>query len=294
MAETNTTVNSNNNNDGEGNSNAMFYGKNAVTGTNSPDGASMGDISGISQVTGQQIQLDTSGGIESPLSGNPDGTPKDGESLLGENQGENQEHQPEEPPQTQNQGTSHLQKQMETNTQAITSVGKDLISKGVNLEQAINEFEESGQLSEATLKAIEKAGYPRDVVNGLIEARRALDDAYTQKVYDYVGGEKEYQSLANWMRGNLDKETIAAFNGAVDAGNFAVVRMMLDGVKAQRIAKQGTRKPMILGGTTRGTPSNQGFANKQEMVTAMSDKRYGVDREYTLSVERKMMYSNIF
>ena len=290
MAETNTTV-SNNNNEGAGNSNAMFYGKNTVTGTNSPDGDSMGDISGISQVTGQQIQLDTSGGVESPLSSNPDGTPKDGESLLGENSGENQETQPEEPPPKQE---ASLQKQMDTNTQAITSVGKDLISKGVNLEQAINEFEESGQLSEATLKAIEKAGYPRDVVNGLIEARRALDDAYTQKVYDYVGGEKEYQSLANWMRGNLDKETIAAFNGAVDAGNFAVVRMMLDGVKAQRIAKQGTRKPMILGGTTKGTPSNQGFANKQEMVTAMSDKRYGVDREYTLSVERKMMYSNIF
>lgn len=292
MAETNTTVsNNNNNNEGAGNSNDVFYGKNAVTGTNSPDGDSMGDISGISQVTGQQIQLDTSGGVESPLSSNPDGTPKDGESLLGENSGETQEPQPEEPPPKQE---ASLQKQMETNTQAITSVGKDLISKGVNLEQAINEFEESGQLSEATLKAIEKAGYPRDVVNGLIEARRALDDAYTQKVYDYVGGEKEYQSLANWMRGNLDKETIAAFNEAVDGGNIAVVRMMLDGVKAQRIAKQGTRKPMILGGTTRGTPSNQGFANKQEMVTAMSDKRYGVDREYTLSVERKMMYSNIF
>lgn len=288
MAETNTTVNSNNNNDGAGNSNDVFYGKNAVTGTNSPDGTPVGDISGISQVTGQQIQLDTSGGESSLSNGedNPDvkvdgGTPQ-------EQQGETQQ---EEPPTNQE---SPLQKQMETNTQAITSVGKDLISKGVNLESAINEFEESGQLSEATLKAIEKAGYPRDVVNGLIEARRALDDAYTQKVYDYVGGEKEYQSLANWMRGNLDKETIAAFNEAVDEGNFAVVRMMLDGVKAQRIAKQGTRKPMILGGTTRGTPSNQGFANKQEMVTAMSDKRYGVDREYTLSVERKMMYSNIF
>lgn len=291
MAETNTTVSNNNNTEGASNSNDVFYGKNAVTGTNSPDGDSMGDISGISQVTGQQIQLDTSGGVESPLSSNPDDTPKDGESLLGENSGENQETQPEEPPPKQE---ASLQKQMETNTQAITSVGKDLISKGVNLEQAINEFEESGQLSEATLKAIEKAGYPRDVVNGLIEARRALDAAYTQKVYDYVGGEKEYQSLANWMRGNLDKETIAAFNEAVDGGNIAVVRMMLDGVKAQRIAKQGTRKPMILGGTTKGTPSNQGFANKQEMVTAMSDKRYGVDREYTLSVERKMMYSNIF
>ena len=102
MAETNTTVNSNNN-EGASNSNAVFYGKNAITGTNSPDGDSMGDISGISQVTGQQIQLDTSGGVESPLSGNPDGTPKDGESLLGENQGGKQEPQPEETPQTQNQ-----------------------------------------------------------------------------------------------------------------------------------------------------------------------------------------------
>lgn len=283
--ETNAPVNSNANLQ-EVNSNDAFYGKNAVTGTNSPDG----NPDGITQVTGQQIQLDTSGGESSLSNGeenpdvNEDGTPKQQEQ-----QGETKE----EPPQKQ-EGGEPLQKQMETNTQAITSVGKDLISKGVNLETAINEFEESGQLSEDTLKAIEKAGYPRDVVNGLIEARRALDDAYTQKVYDYVGGEKEYQSLANWMRGNLPKETINAFNEAVDGGNINVVKMMLDGVKAQRISKQGTRKPMIIGGTTKGTPSNQGFANKQEMVTAMSDKRYGVDREYTLSVERKMMYSNIF
>lgn len=284
--ETNAPVNSNANFQ-EVNSNDAFYGKGAVTGTNSPDG---NPDDGITQVTGQQIQLDTSGGESSLSNGeenpdvNEDGTPKQQEQ-----QGETKE----EPPQKQ-EGGEPLQKQMETNTQAITSVGKDLISKGVNLETAINEFEESGQLSEDTLKAIEKAGYPRDVVNGLIEARRALDDAYTQKVYDYVGGEKEYQSLANWMRGNLPKETINAFNEAVDGGNINVVKMMLDGVKAQRISKQGTRKPMIIGGTTKGTPSNQGFANKQEMVTAMSDKRYGVDREYTLSVERKMMYSNIF
>lgn len=273
------------------NSNEEFYGKNAVTGTNSPDG----NPDGITQVTGQQIQLDTSGG-ESVLSNNEEGTPNNGESLLGSKEGTPQQQQGEtkEEPSQKQEGGEPLQKQMETNTQAITSVGKDLISKGVNLETAISEFEESGQLSEATLKAIEKAGYPRDVVNGLIEARRALDDAYTQKVYDYVGGEKEYQSLANWMRGNLPKETINAFNEAVDGGNINVVKMMLDGVKAQRISKQGTRKPMIIGGTTKGTPSNQGFANKQEMVTAMSDKRYGVDREYTLSVERKMMYSNIF
>lgn len=287
MAETNTTVNNNNNNEGTGNSNEMFYGKNAVTGTNSPDG----NPDGITQVTGQQIQLDTSGGESSLSNGeeNPDVKVDDGTP-----QGQQGETQQEESPPQKQEGGEPLQKQMETNTQAITSVGKDLISKGVNLETAINEFEESGQLSEDTLKAIEKAGYPRDVVNGLIEARRALDDAYTQKVYDYVGGEKEYQSLANWMRGNLPKETINAFNEAVDGGNITVVKMMLDGVKAQRISKQGTRKPMIIGGTTKGTPSNQGFANKQEMVTAMSDKRYGVDREYTLSVERKMMYSNIF
>ena len=276
------------------NSNDAFYGKGAITGT-STDGNPSGD-SQVSQVTGQQIQLDTSGGTSVLSEGNKedsngstlaedsndsnDSTPKDTD-LNGKQEGNTEEGEP-------------LQKQMETNTQAITSVGKDLISKGVNLENAINEFEESGQLSEATLKAIEKAGYPRDVVNGLIEARRALDDAYTQKIYDYVGGEKEYQSLANWMRGNLSKDTINAFNEAVDGGNINVVKMMLDGVKAQRISKQGTRKPMIIGGTTKGTPSNQGFANKQEMVTAMSDKRYGVDREYTLSVERKMMYSNIF
>lgn len=273
-------------------SNGQFYGDNAIVGSPSDDDSSSNQIT---NVTGQQITIGTPDGksvLEDKGADNNGSNAIDGKD--GKDSDDSSNGDTSAPDNPDGSTLPSLDSQMKTNTDAMATIGKDLVSKGVDLATAIEEYEENGTLSEETFKAIEKAGYPREVVAGIIEARKALDDAYTRNVYDYVGGEQEYRNMATWMRGNLSKGDIEAFNNAVDEGNITVVKLMIDGIRAKQVAKQGTRNPTILGGTTRSSQSNQGFANKQEMVNAMSDKRYGVDREYTLNVERKMMFSNIF
>ena len=51
--------------------------------------------------------------------------------------------------------------------------------------------------------------------------------------------------------------------------------------------KHGTSNPSVMGGPATTSPTG-GFADKAEMVKAMSDKRYCRDPQYTKLVESRM------
>ena len=66
---------------------------------------------------------------------------------------------------------------------------------------------------------------------------------------------------------------------------------MLEGIKAKRNAKMGTRNPSILGrGSIR--PRVQGFSSKEDLIKAFSDPRYGRDPAYMREMEMKMLYTD--
>lgn len=265
----------------EGNSNDLFYGNGAVTGNE-------GDANKVDVVTtsaGEILEVGTKGADTNLEGGDPNSAEGDNKApnATGDAGNDNPNDNPKESP---------ADTQGDTNNKALEALGKDLISKGVDFLGAVTEYQETGGLSEKTLQAIEKAGYPREVIEGFVEARRAIDERNTQDIYSYVGGETEFREIQTWMKGNLSKAEIDAYNQAINEDNFSAVKMMLDGIQAKRVAKQGTRKTTLLG-TTSSKPSSasQGFTSKEEMVKAMSDPRYGIDRGYTLGVERRMMYT---
>ena len=63
--------------------------------------------------------------------------------------------------------------------------------------------------------------------------------------------------------------------------------------KASPAFTSTTSNPLVTGMPT-ATTSQSGFTSKQEMVTAMADKRYGRDMSYTREVQTKVKMSNIF
>lgn len=266
----------------DSNSNNLFYGNDAITGNE--DDANKVDV--VTTNAGEILEVGTKGADTNLEGGDPntsaEGDNKAPSNTTGEQSDNPNDHSKESPADTQG----------DTANKALEALGKDLISKGVDFLGAVNEYQETGGISEKTLQAIEKAGYPREVIEGFVEARRAIDERNTQDIYSYVGGENEFREIQTWMKGNLSKAEIDAYNQAVNEDNFSAVKMMLDGIQAKRVAKQGTRKPTLLG-TAPSKPSSasQGFTSKEEMVKAMSDPRYGIDRGYTLGVERRMMYT---
>lgn len=167
----------------------------------------------------------------------------------------------------------------------------DLKTKGVDFETAVSEYNEKGVLSDATMNALEKAGYPKAVVEGFINSRQILENQYTSAVYEAAGGEEAYSRMTQWAAANLPKADIETFNAAIDSGNLGTVKLIMGGIRSAMgeamTQKHGTSNPSVMGGPA-STNTTGGFADKAEMVKAMSDKRYCRDPRYTKLVESRM------
>lgn len=190
------------------------------------------------------------------------------------------------------EGEKDLQEEVDKHSKAISSIKEDLKSKGVDFNSAVKEYETSGSLSEETIKALNKAGYPPEVIEAFIEGRVAMEERFTKAIYESVGGEKEYRSIVNWASQNLNKKSIDAFNRAIDNNNINAITLMLEGMKAKMVAKMGTAKKSIHGGASAPNGSPKGYNSKADVIKAMSDPRYGRDAGYTRMVEQQMWATN--
>lgn len=205
---------------------------------------------------------------------------------------EEPQEEPQAEPTAEPQGEPQvaLNDKIEKHTKTLDALGKDLKAKGVNFNQAIKEYNEYGALSSKTMADLAQAGYPAEVIEGFIESRQNLESEFTNAVYSAAGGEQAYNKVIEWAQGNLSNKVLSSFNRAIDNNNLEAVALMFEGMKAKMVAKQGTRNPTIMGGgVTNG--GYKGFSNKQEVVEAMSDPRYGTDPNYTRSVELRMFYT---
>lgn len=249
-----------------------IYGENAITG--SIDDAALAEKAEANGVTltnnGETTNTETSGETVSPPEETAGATPDETK--------------------TPSDDASIEQKVADLKS-SEDALKDDLKTKGVDFETAVSEYNEKGVLSDATMDALEKAGYPKAVVEGFIKSRQILENQYTSAVYEAAGGEEAYSRMTQWAAANLPKADIEAFNAAIDSGNLGTVKLIMGGIRSAMgeamTQKHGTSNPSVMGGPATTNPTG-GFADKAEMVKAMSDKRYCRDPQYTKLVESRM------
>lgn len=171
---------------------------------------------------------------------------------------------------------------------AEQDVKADLETKGVDYDALVKEYEDNGNLSEESMKALKGAGYPETVVNAFIKGFEAQVNEFTNAVYKMAGGESEYGKLCNFIKG-LGEADVQAFNETINSGSLTQLAALINGYKAQMTTKYGTSNRSILGGAT--AVEAQGFNSKDAMIKAMNDPRYGNDMAYTEKVQRMTMQS---
>lgn len=168
----------------------------------------------------------------------------------------------------------------------------ELSAKGIDYAKLQAEYDEKGELSEESYKALKDAGYDKEIVDAVIAGWQAKVDKFVDTVVENAGGQKEFDRLVKFVQGQ-GANAVEAFNNVVTNGDLNTIGSYLAGVKAQMVAKYGTDNPTLTGrGISKGI---KGFADQADMVKAMSDKRYGRDAKYTQEVEKKIAAStNIF
>lgn len=189
-------------------------------------------------------------------------------------------------------GEQTSEQQLTTAHNALDSAEKDLVSKGVDFAGLENEYMNKGGLSQQSYETLEKAGYPKAVVDGMLAGWEAASTRFVNDVYALAGGQEEFARIQQFVS-SQNQDVINAFNATLDSENLMQIRMTLEGIKGQMVKQYGTQRPSIVGNAAPYV-DRSGYESTDEMIKDMSDPRYQKDAKFTREVYRKVKYSKLF
>ena len=247
------------------------------------------EISTQQQLVGEQVATESTGKVDiSEVEVMSNGQTVDVTSGEEKKPEETPQETPKAEPTTPNEITD---KEIQETRTAIDNAKTTLESKGVDYGKLEAEYNNTGKLSEESYKALKDAGYDREIVDAVLAGWQAKADNFYNAVINVAGGDEAYKTITQFVSSQGDS-AVEAFNEVMNNANLNTISSYLAGVKAQMISKYGTSNPTLTGGGVSNAPA--GFADQNEMVRAMQDKRYGRDPKYTKEVEKKLALSSLF
>lgn len=184
-------------------------------------------------------------------------------------------------------------------------VGSLFKNKGIDPYEMDKHFNENnGTLSDDMYAKLESAGFNKSLVDSFIAGKKAeagvtetaevekrFTDREIRDIQNSVGGEKEYQTLVEWVGQNLPESEINAFDQLLDTGNTNQIKLAVQGMNAQYKEANGYEGRMLQGKPAQ--TSGDVFRSQAQLVKAMSDPRYDNDPAYRADVIEKLDRSDL-
>ena len=163
-----------------------------------------------------------------------------------------------------------------------------------------------GEIPEEMYQSLLDAGLSKNAVDSYLTGR-AAEMGYTEdgegaaeelaqeevkSIRDSIGGDEAYGKMVSWALENLSKPEIEAFNEATNTMSGPQLSMMVQGLYTRYQNAMGVEPSLYSGRAATSGPTP--YRSTQEVVAAMSDKRYGKDVTYTEDVQRRLAGSDVF
>lgn len=194
---------------------------------------------------------------------------------------------------------AELMREAELGQQDLTNKALEAGLEAETLESIKAEYEKAGKLSEKSYEALAAVGYSKSFVDSYMAGQEAVAERYVQSIMNHVGGTDNFNKIAKHMATN-NPDAAVAFDAALERNDVATVRALLDAAVSQMRQSPASKAPKrnlansakpVKPATTKAADAVVGFKDRNEMVKAMSDPRYGRDAEYRKSVELRVLYS---
>jgi hypothetical protein len=163
-----------------------------------------------------------------------------------------------------------------------------------------------GEIPEDMYQSLLDAGLSKNAVDsyltgraaemGYIEGEEGAAEELAQEevkgIRDSIGGDEAYSKMVSWALDNLSRPEIEAFNEATNTMSGPQLSMMVQGLYTRYQNAMGVEPTLYSGRTATSGPTP--YRSTAEVVTAMSDPRYGKDVTYTEDVQRRLEGSSVF
>jgi hypothetical protein len=160
------------------------------------------------------------------------------------------------------------------------------------LDQFFDEYAATGEVSEASILALEKLGYSRDVVNTYVKGFEAQVATISAKAHEIVGGEEEYTAMSEWAVDTMTPEQLDAYHAQLQSGGDTW-ELALRGLHAKYMASGDAPVERIR--SDGKAPVDTGirpFTSQEELTTATRSKEYKTSPEYRKMVEARLAISD--
>tara|TARA_E500000178_G_scaffold301744_1_gene310806 strand:+ start:1607 stop:2407 length:801 start_codon:yes stop_codon:yes gene_type:complete len=166
-----------------------------------------------------------------------------------------------------------------------------VVSINSSVQKATEEFAETGELTDKTFVELERAGLPRHFVEAYIAGQESLITSEALDIQNEVGGNANYNAMAEWASENLSDGDLDGFNSIVESGSVEQAKMAVKGLYAQFLSGGGN-PPELSQGSTSGS-SVAPFNSAAQVTEAMRDPRYSSDPAFRATVEKRLAVSNV-
>lgn len=197
-----------------------------------------------------------------------------------------QRTEPEAKTETKTETNTADTQQQQNAEEAVTKAGLDL-------NEVSQRYWDNGEkLDPADYEKLDKAGYPKGIVDQFIEGVNASRTLARQAVFNTVGGEENYTSMLEWAKASFSTDEVRAYNDAVNSGDQAKTMFAVNGLKARYEATNGN-EPTNTVAARAGRADGGRFDSIAQLMEAMRDPKYNSDPAYRRTVEQKLSRSDI-
>jgi len=170
---------------------------------------------------------------------------------------------------------------------------------GIDPQEISNRFQESGEINEDDYAKLGEAGFSKQVIDTYLDGLRGggatgedIATAQIQGIKDSIGGDENYSKMVSWAIENLPAEEVKEFNNLTETANATAIKFAVQGLYSQYNNAMGVEPSLVSGRASSSGPTP--FRSTAEVVTAMSDPRYGKDVSYTEDVQKRLGGSDVF
>lgn len=204
---------------------------------------------------------------------------------------ENSEDKPEEDKNSEDKPDVDEQTAFDTQVERDNEIKNDLAKHNIDFDALGEEYQKNGELSKESIDKLEKAGYPKAMVDAYLDGLQATTEKFVNRIYNMAGGKENYEKIIGFIK-TQPESVINAYNATITQGNLNQIELALNGIKAQMKTAYGTSNPTLMGGAA--TSTADGYTSMEQMTKDMADPRYQVDPKFTRSVMMKIKNATIF
>ena len=204
---------------------------------------------------------------------------------------ENPEDKPEEDKNSEDKPNVDEQTAFDTQVERDNEIRNDLAKHNIDFDALGEEYQKNGELSKESIDKLEKAGYPKAMVDAYLDGLQATTEKFVNRIYSMAGGKENYEKIIGFIK-TQPESVINAYNATITQGNLNQIELALNGIKAQMKTAYGTSNPTLMGGAA--TSTADGYTSMEQMTKDMADPRYQVDPKFTRSVMMKIKNATIF